>query len=433
MYTIIADDLTGSSDTGILFSDSCNDPYVILDPLLPIQEELRDLPVMVLDTESRHLSSRDAYARVFSAMGLLSGRENDVIFKKIDSTLRGNIGAEIDAVMDFGKFDQAFVIPAAPENGRIVKDGYCYVRGMKLHESEFGRDPLSPVESSYVPQIVARQTNRKVGLITFSSIRKPSDQLLAEIRGQISEGNRIICLDSIHSNDIHLAVEAIQQTPGKSLFVGASGLGRAFSAAQCEPLSGPFGMEPRTLFIIGSPKETSNAQVRTLLKGNHNISELTIDVEQALEDGSAAVNDAVRYARDMQRNAGHLLVRCAQGVSSANPSSTRMKSKKIGSCLSELAKQMVAELGFRTIVMTGGETAFAVMKALDIHALRLKSEIVPGIPLCTATSPELPRLIHIITKAGGFGGENALEAVMQFVETDGVMSKGGLRDTTVHP
>lgn len=95
--------------------------------------------------------------------------------------------------------------------------------------------------------------------------------------------------------------------------------------------------------------------------------------------------------------------------------------KKVSKTLGEITKWVVTELGIRTLFVTGGETAFNIVKSLNIDSLQLKTEILPGIPLCETYIDDRKERLHIITKAGGFGDELTLVKIMDYIKNDGKM------------
>ncbi len=135
----IADDLTGALEVGAKFSARG------LPALVTTRDGTEfDTPVGVIDTESRHLSAADAEQCVFERATIPARW----IYKKTDSTLRGNIAAELRAlVRRYGPARVAYVGPY-PSLGRTVRDGILYVKGIPVSDTEFGRDPLNPVRDS---------------------------------------------------------------------------------------------------------------------------------------------------------------------------------------------------------------------------------------------------------------------------------------------
>ncbi len=141
----LADDLTGALEAGARFRDSA--------VLLGSQQD-RPESVLVLDTESRHLAPDVA---AFRLLGAMENVVSDIVYKKTDSTLRGNIGAEFKALL--GAYPESVIsyVPAYPELGRTVRGGVLMVNGVPVHQTSFARDPLNPVTESHVWKVLAAQ------------------------------------------------------------------------------------------------------------------------------------------------------------------------------------------------------------------------------------------------------------------------------------
>ena len=132
---------------------------------------LRDFDVVAVDTDSRAASAEAAYLRVAEAAALVK-RTSASFFKSMDSTLRGNLGAEVDAVMDVIAFDLAAVAPAFPLYGRTTVAGIHYLHGQRIDATEFASDPQSPVKDADVLRVFAAQSKRTVGHVALDSVRQ---------------------------------------------------------------------------------------------------------------------------------------------------------------------------------------------------------------------------------------------------------------------
>ncbi|MCC6389212.1 MAG: hypothetical protein IT167_01320 [Bryobacterales bacterium] len=123
-WTIIADDLTGAGDAGAGFAARGYSTCIWLHGHAPAIPFNFDIPVF--ETSSRHLDAGEAYARVRAALAFAPGRR---IFKKLDSTLKGNILAELEAVRDAAPGVRIILAPAHPMMGRTIRKGVLFVHG----------------------------------------------------------------------------------------------------------------------------------------------------------------------------------------------------------------------------------------------------------------------------------------------------------------
>jgi uncharacterized protein YgbK (DUF1537 family) len=137
-----ADDMTGALEVGAKFAAHGIEALV--------HTALSEAPVQVIDTETRHLTASAAADRIrsFTRAGV------DLIYKKTDSTLRGNIGSELGALAEAYPDRTIGYAPAYPALGRTLRDGILYVDGVPVHQTTFGRDELNPVQTSAVRELI---------------------------------------------------------------------------------------------------------------------------------------------------------------------------------------------------------------------------------------------------------------------------------------
>ena len=155
---IVADDFTGALDTGVQFTARGARTCVVTDPAYDFSRAKAETQVLVLDAETRHLTPEAAYSVVRRAVegALRAGFTH--IYKKTDSALRGNVGAELTAVLDGAGAESISFLPALPKMDRITRRGIHYIDGVPVAESVFGRDPFEPVGASSVAEIIAAQS-----------------------------------------------------------------------------------------------------------------------------------------------------------------------------------------------------------------------------------------------------------------------------------
>ena len=155
---IIADDFTGALDTGVQFAARGAATSVITDPAFDFAGVNAGVRVLVLDAETRHLAPERAYALVRQAAARALDAGIRCIYKKTDSALRGNVGAELAAVLDVAGADRMPFVPAFPKIRRITRDGIHFIDGVPVAQSVFGQDPFDPVRHSRVSEILGEQT-----------------------------------------------------------------------------------------------------------------------------------------------------------------------------------------------------------------------------------------------------------------------------------
>ncbi|RKX68414.1 hypothetical protein DRP43_05650, partial [candidate division TA06 bacterium] len=155
---IFADDLTGAMDTGVKFSRSTS-PVIVLSDLNSL--ELKDNGIYVLNTNTRNLGKESAYL-VLKAILRNIKNSNKIIYKKIDSTMRGNVGSEIRAFIEETDINNVFICSANPSQGRLIKDGILFLEGVKVEDTSSGKDSLKGINTSEVIKIISSQIDMPV-------------------------------------------------------------------------------------------------------------------------------------------------------------------------------------------------------------------------------------------------------------------------------
>lgn len=197
---IIADDLTGANDTGAIMAQDGFKVGTILKT--SDMDKFSDFDVLAISTNSRGIPAADAYERVKNAANLFENKDELFFSKRIDSTLRGNIGAEIDSIIEtLGEETIAVVVASFPRSGRVSVGDHLLVHGVPLERTEVAKDPTAPVKSSKVTEIVEIQSKYSVGYIPLSTVLKSADAIKKEVLKK-AENNRIVVIDAQTVEDI---------------------------------------------------------------------------------------------------------------------------------------------------------------------------------------------------------------------------------------
>ncbi|WP_152398950.1 four-carbon acid sugar kinase family protein [Paenibacillus cellulositrophicus] len=220
MIGVIADDITGANDIGIMFAKAGLTSHVY-----PADELRHGLPdpqpdVLVVDTNSRLDTADQAYAKVYTATVALRAAGCTRLVNKTCSVFRGNIGAEFDAMLDAVPAAFAVVVLGFPKNGRVTLDGVHYVHGKPLAESEFRHDPVHPMQESELTAILQAQTERKVAMLPIGVVEQGAEVLRGEINRMRGECAYLI-LDVRDQQSLRIIAEAVLDEP---LLCGSSGL-----------------------------------------------------------------------------------------------------------------------------------------------------------------------------------------------------------------
>src|SRR5512139_1523082 len=192
---VIADDLTGAADTGIQFCRPGVPTYLLgYDHIrsFPFPESPHSLSLF---TNTRNVNAGQAGNTVSRVASAIKNLNQEFIYKKIDSCLRGNIGAELDSLVESMGYEVCFVSSALPAQGRTILHDVHYLRGVPLAETEMARDPVSAVTESRVSVLLGRQSRCRIGRVDLDILESTSKELLRHIRRLIRQGSKHIVFD----------------------------------------------------------------------------------------------------------------------------------------------------------------------------------------------------------------------------------------------
>src|SRR5919107_5707274 len=211
---VISDDLTGAADAGVQLLHAGYRTAVFFGDSGVIAD---DLDAVSFDTDSRTMSAGFAAKRVLEAAH--AAREARIVYKKLDSTLRGNVAAELAAGLGGARRERVIVAPAFPAAGRTTVGGIQCVRGAPVDETEMANDPNTPVSEAHIPGLLAD---------TFSSVGALGVEDLAdtELVRRALEDYECVVADAERNADLETLVRAVPD-PATVLWAGSAGLALA--------------------------------------------------------------------------------------------------------------------------------------------------------------------------------------------------------------
>jgi uncharacterized protein YgbK (DUF1537 family) len=419
---VIADDLTGANDTGVQFAKQGLATVVLLDARQFSNGAASD--VVVIDTDSRALPAAEAYKRAAEAARLLKSGGFAAIYKKIDSTLRGNLGAELDAILDECGLKLAVVAPAFPKNGRITVGGLHLLHGVPLEASEIARDPRMPVKESYLSALLAAQTKRKVGHIGLKTMLAGEDAIAAELARLAGDGVEIVTCDAWQDDQLENLAAAIVASGLAALWAGSAGLAEYLPAAL--GLSGGARRAGPVIVIAGSVSNVTRSQVAKLSE-RPDVAHIMVTPAALLTAGRrkaeierccAAAAAAVREGKSAVLASGYSddVVNATRQEAKALGLDNQQTGEMIAAGLGEMGARLAGEMSLGGLVLTGGDIAVAVCAALGATGIRVVREVATGVPLGELQGGRRAGL-KVVTKAGAFGSDEvlikALEALQQ--------------------
>lgn len=413
---VIADDFTGSNDTGVQLAKKGARTEVML---TPEQKPSRRADVLVINTESREIPAEQAAKAVAQALApWCEGETLPLVYKKIDSTFRGNVGAEVTAAMRAANRMLAVIAAAIPAAGRTTRDGLCLVNGTPLLETEFASDPKTPILSSRIAELIALQSDIPVHDVSLDDVRR--GQLSALLRAFAAEGECMVVVDAVEDRDLSLIAQAICEQATLPLLVGAAGLANALPVRMFMQEK----QELPVLVVAGSMSEATRRQVEKALC-QARASVVDIDASrlisaQAEQEIAAVVEQACALLGRQQ----HTILRTSRSADDrqmidALCTEAGVSRQQLGEMLSQrlgtITLRIIEQARIGGLFLTGGDIATAVASALGAEGYRIQSEVAPCIPCGTFVNSEIDDL-PVITKAGGFGSDSTLCDALYFIE-----------------
>lgn len=403
---IIADDFTGALDTGIQFAKRGIRTQVFTNSRIKEEELNPDTEVLVVDTESRPLSGPEAYAVVREAADWAVKQGIEIIFKKTDSALRGNIGMELQAASDAVAGQPLFFLPGHPKIGRTTSQGVHYIEGRLIEDSIFGKDPFEPVRHSFIPDVIKEQSKTAVRCIGLPE----------QITAAVADGSGVVVCDTKEVADIDRRLDELIQMKKLKVIAGCAALG------ECLVKKIPFQYTEKKTFektkgiyvACGSLNKITTAQVE-YAEQYGGFRRRHLSMEQKLDEnyydtdrGKAFLAEMIILCRENSR-----LIVDSFDIEEDKEAFLKqhwISAEKVRTLIpvahGHIVKALMdSELDI-TVLMTGGDTLMGYMKLINCTQIEPVCEIGQGIVVSRIKQNGATR--QVISKSGGFGTKETL-------------------------
>jgi len=400
---IIADDLTGAIDTGVQVAKHAVPTVVI--PDLMDRPEISSFDTVVVNTESRHCSADCAASAVSSAVEFGSTQGTLFYYKKTDSSLRGNLGSEFNALMQATGNRKLMFIPAYPKMHRTTREGKQYVKGVAVHESEFARDPLNPLRTADIASLIRRQVD-----VPTHTIR------ISQLPNLKTEDDGIYIFDCDSDADMPSLADALRRTGCVKLLAGSAGFADYLPSLLDLTTAVELNDEPDAatpmLIVNGSLNSVSQKQVSIAAQRGFTL--IVVDPENLLAvDGQEPLlfGNIMRQLEAGFRAGTPVVISlgCEQNQFISTDPHPHRHSLELANRLGKLIAKLVCRSGCRTLTVFGGDTLSAIARALHGNRIIPIEELLPGIPISKLDSSD--KEFFIVSKAGGFGPDDVLPKV----------------------
>lgn len=425
---ILADDLTGANDTALQFHlKGCSTQ--ILTNYKEIPQALAHTQVWAVSTESRTIEPEDARERAKAATkAVLANLNVEHLYKKIDSTIRGNIAMEIMGIFEASDYEAAVIMPAFPNEGRITVGGYHLLKGIPIERTEFARDPQAPIYESHIPTVLRyglpQEEKDSVALIELNTVKQGAGPILAKLNELICQGKTLIVADAVSSVDIEQVVLAIKKCNTRILTCGSAGAAQAFCdvifpEAKYHRISKSIPELPK-LVVSGSATDLAATQIKRL-ESDENIEDtyfIEITPEQIL--GSEQDDIIERAVKNLVKK-NTVVIHTSALFSNPDAITVMLFEKEISreafismicDYLASITQVIMSQKDV-ILITIGGETSYKCLEALGIFCLQIVDAVATAIPLCADLESRF-----IVTKSGNLGNTNTMVEVLKYFEKD---------------
>ena len=423
---IVSDDLTGANDTALQFFMKGSNTEIIFEANDELQNHL-NVGTWALTTESRNIEAKIAAQRVWENSKKIKECLNvSNYYKKIDSTLRGNIAVETLAMLDAIEYDAAIIAPAFIQEGRITIGGYQLLKGIPIERTDAARDTYAPIYDSYIPDILKKQANETyhnlISTIELKTVAKGAGPITNKINELVSSGKKLIIADAVSSVDLEQIALAISKSQYNILPVGSAGLAHALGNVwlpeeKREAVNKQFPILPK-LVLSGSKTTITATQINKLSMDDDIENTYFIDIH--LDD---ILNpDINQMAERVVHNFGKENVVIVH-VSKLDEEIMMDEGKEklidngitkeklaviITDYLSDLSEK-ISELSSFILITIGGETSYKCLRKIDCKYLQMTDTILPAVSLCIDSNARF-----IVTKSGNMGSATALIDIINY-------------------
>lgn len=426
----VADDLTGATTTGVLLARSKARTAVFFNEEAAEKAEgIDELDAILISSNSRPLPANEAYDKVTSATIALKRMGVEYFSKRIDTTLRGGVGVEIDAMLDQMKEGTvAVVVPAMPQSRRILVGGYSVIDGVALINTPVAQDVRTPVKENYIPRLLEGQTRRKVGLVTLDKVLAGEEVIEEALAEQKKAGCEVIVVDGITLEDVEniakacisLRWDVVAVDPGP--FTSKLAFYRELISAE-EPNIPPQADEAGKTVLIaaGSATPVTKKQMEILCQDPRHV---RVSVEPlplieggdvALDEVFKAINKAAELLESDNQPRAILFETALHGelLNLDEEDNKRhyaggMSANRINAGLGMIISQLLEKVGKEKVAglyTTGGDTMVNVCYQLGVECIEVMDYVIPQTDVGRLVGSKYSGL-PVVGKGGLTGNDN---------------------------
>lgn len=406
---VVCDDFTGTASAGVLLAKAGAHTGLFFDSDLLIGLKDSDrLDAAYVSSNSRHLTPEKAQSAVRDVTEALLAKGAEFIGKKIDTTLRGGIGYEVDAMLDLlGDDYTAVLVSTMPQSKRICVGGYSIIDSTILTETFVANDVINPVRECFVPDMIQAQTRHKVSLINIRDVLKGVDQVRQCLENAHADGSRFIIVDSISMDHIETIAKACKNLqwnvlpvdPGPFTMCLAKEKGYVPEEAKRRGIKSVNRIKKPALFVVGSANPETKKQIELLEASEKVTVRISVSPEELIEGNSRAeeeiqkvAGEAARLLQSASNELEAIIIETALHDSVLKLAESDIKhgykkgtsSWMINHGLGMITKQILELVGKEAIcglLLTGGDTMEQVSREIGVTCIEAIDNITAQIDI----------------------------------------------------
>lgn len=430
-YVVIADDLTGANATGALLKKLSLKPVTLTDFSMKASLNNSKYDAILYSTDSRGMSKEEAYREVFEAAQKLKSENVKAYSKRIDTTLRGNLGAEIDAILEgLGDERIAVIVPVFPDVNRIAVGGYLLIDGILLQETDAAKDSKRPINTSVIEKLVKKQTKYEVASINLDIVKKGIEEIKSKIIELHDSCKRLIVFDAISNSDLETIAKALIETKLKFVAVDPGPFTAAVAKELVEEQQKSLDETSegkKVLMAIGSITNTTKIQLEKIV-ADFNVFKVDIVVKRLLESADEREKEISRVVEAIGDGRDKANILCV-AVNSINPenridldamasikgTTKENLSLRINESIAEISHRVVRNIpNIGGIFSSGGDISVEVCKKFNSAGLELIDEVIPLAAYGSLIGGEFPDL-KVVSKGGIVGNSEGMKICVQYL------------------
>lgn len=419
-YTIvIADDVTGANDIGIMYAKAGLHTlvYSFGDGEL---KEYEKCDVLIIDTDSRFDTRMIAYEKVCRALDQVPKEGTIQYINKQCSVFRGNIGAEFDAMLDTLDQNFAVIVLGFPNNGRTTRHSRHFVFDTLLEDSQFCKDPVHPMTSSDLVEILKKQTVRSVSAIHYEVYQQGKDavkEALAKAKKKVQ-----YCIMDVRDNeDLKLLAEVLAD---EKIICGSSALSEFLAQNYSKKNPAPYplieeSLEEKILCMAGSLTPQTSAQIQFMKDQGYPVfqldttklftaSEKKQESDRIIKQVNLIYEAGSRFALIHTMNKEKEVEKTKEIALTSNCGiyDNTEVSSMVSAVLAQIGESVIRKNQIAGIIICGGDTSASICAKLNISGMKVLDEIESGLPTCQSVNAPYYKMV---LKSGSFGTAEFIE------------------------